>query len=143
MLQRRAFQAVAWYLRQTHRYGIEHPKTVEKAYGLDKKNENAFLADAIAKKVQNDKMPFKSLQNGEKPTVGYHYVKFHMVLNVMTKDLRCKARLVTSNHMTDSPAVITYASVLSRDMDHISMTNEALNELEGKIISWMPIFMLC
>ncbi len=39
----------AWYLKCTHKFGIECPKTVEDALELDKHNGNTMWADAIGK----------------------------------------------------------------------------------------------
>lgn len=41
----------ARYLKKTHKFGIELPKTVAEAYALDKKNGNTYWADAIAKEM--------------------------------------------------------------------------------------------
>ncbi len=38
------------YLKWTHKFGIELPKTLKEALELDKKKGNAFLADNIAKR---------------------------------------------------------------------------------------------
>jgi uncharacterized membrane protein len=37
------------YLKRTHKFGIEVPKTVKEALKLDRKNGNTLWADAIAK----------------------------------------------------------------------------------------------
>jgi hypothetical protein len=39
------------YLKRTHKFGIELPKTVKEALDLDKMNGNTFWADAIAKEI--------------------------------------------------------------------------------------------
>jgi hypothetical protein len=43
-----------------------------------------------------------------------------------------KARMVAGGHMTDNPAVLTYASVVSRESVRIALTIAALNDLEVK-----------
>ena len=40
------------YLKKTHKFGIELPKTVDKARDLDKKNGNILWSDSIAKKTK-------------------------------------------------------------------------------------------
>jgi len=40
------------YLKRTHKFGIEVPKTVKEALDLDHKNGNTLWADAIAKKMK-------------------------------------------------------------------------------------------
>ncbi len=39
------------YLKGTHKFGIEVPKTVKEALALDRKNGNTLWADAIAKEM--------------------------------------------------------------------------------------------
>jgi hypothetical protein len=41
------------YLKRTHKFGIELPKTVQEALALDKKNGNTLWADAISKEIKN------------------------------------------------------------------------------------------
>jgi hypothetical protein len=43
----------ARYLKRTHKFGIELPKTVQEALALDKKNGNTLWADAISKEIKN------------------------------------------------------------------------------------------
>ncbi len=40
------------YLKRTHKFGIEVPKTLKEALALDHKNGNTFLADVIAKEMK-------------------------------------------------------------------------------------------
>jgi hypothetical protein len=50
------------YLRKTHKFGIEVPKSVEEAsYTLDRKNGNTLWANAIAKEMKNVHIVFKTL----------------------------------------------------------------------------------
>ena len=37
------------FLKRTHKFGVEVPTSVAHAFELDKKNDNTFWADAIAK----------------------------------------------------------------------------------------------
>jgi hypothetical protein len=41
----------ARYLKRTHKFGIEIPRTVKEALELDRQNGNTFWADAIAKEM--------------------------------------------------------------------------------------------
>ena len=56
----------AQYLKRTHKWGLELPKTVGEALAIDKKNGNTFWADAIAKEIKNVQVSFKKLDDGEK-----------------------------------------------------------------------------
>eukprot|EP00970_Alexandrium_tamarense_P012514 scaffold2934_cov90-Alexandrium_tamarense.AAC.2 len=41
------------YLKKTHKFGIELPKSVAEAYELDRRNGDTKWADAIAKEMKN------------------------------------------------------------------------------------------
>ncbi len=62
------------YLKRTHKFGIECPKTVEDALELDKWNGNTMWADAIAKEMKNVQVAFDPLQDGVQPPTGYQFV---------------------------------------------------------------------
>ena len=55
-----------------------------------------------------------------------------MVYDVKMENFRQKARFVAGGHMTEVPATITYASVVSHELVHIALTLAALNGLEVK-----------
>ena len=48
------------------------------------------------------------------------------------EDFTRKAHLVAGGHKTDSPATITYASVVSRETVRIALLMAALNDLKVK-----------
>ena len=56
----------------------------------------------------------------------------HMIFTVKIDGFVCKARLFTGGHMTDTPALMTYASIVSQETVHIALTVAALNDLEVK-----------
>ena len=49
------------------------------------------------------------------------------------EDFRRKARYVAGGHQTEAPAMLTYASVVSRDTVRIALTLAVLNILEVKM----------
>ncbi len=49
------------YLKRTHKFGIEVPKTVKEALALDCKNGNTLWADAIAKEMKEVRIAFNIL----------------------------------------------------------------------------------
>ena len=123
----------ARYLKKTHKFGIEVPRSVAEAYALDETNKNTFWADAIAKEMKDVKPAFKKLENGETVPIGYQRVNCHMIFDVKMEDFRRKARLVAGGHVTAPPATITYASVVSRETVRIALTIAALNDLPVKV----------
>ena len=55
-----------------------------------------------------------------------------MVFDVKMEDFRHKARLVAGSHVTEAPAKITYASIMSRETVRIALMITSLNDLELK-----------
>ena len=62
------------------------PKTVEEALTIDKKNGNAFWADAIAKEMKNIRVAFKILEQGETVPIGCQFIKCHMTFDIKMED---------------------------------------------------------
>ena len=52
------------YLKKTHKFGIEIPKTVKDALALDRQNGNTLWADAIAKEMREVHIAFNILPDG-------------------------------------------------------------------------------
>lgn len=121
------------FLKRTHKFGIEVPKTVKEALELDKKNGNTLWADAIAKEMKDVRVAFKILPDGQSAPIGYQKIPCHMIFDVKMEDFRRKARLVAGGHRTEAPATITYASVVSRETVRIALLMAALNDLEVKV----------
>ena len=58
-------------------------------------------------------------------------VKCHLIFDIkMGENFRRKARMVAGGHTTETPAALTYASVVSRDSVRIALTIAALNDLK-------------
>ena len=120
------------YERRHEKFGIEIPKSVAHAYELDRKNGNTLWRDAIAKEMKNVRVAFETLSDDEDVPVGHQFIEMHMIFDVKSEDFRRKARLVAGGHRTETPAVMTYASVVARDTVRIALTIAALNDLEVK-----------
>ena len=120
------------YHKRTHKFGIRLPKTVKEAYELDRLNGNTMWADAIKKEMKNVRVAFKILTDDEKVPVGSQYIDCHGVFDVKMNSFQRKFRLVGGGHQTETPATLTYASVVSRESVRIALTLAALNDLEVK-----------
>ena len=126
------------YQKRTHKFGIEIPKTVARALEIDEENGNTYWRDAIAKEMKNVRVAFDIFQDGDrKIPPGYQHMKCHMVFDVKMSigkegDHVRKAWLVAGGHTVNTPSVLTYASVVSRDTVRIALTLAALNGLEVK-----------
>jgi hypothetical protein len=57
------------------------------------------------------------------------FVKCHLIFDVKVGSLKRKACYVAGGHMTEPPAALTYASVVSRDSVQIGLLVSALNDL--------------
>ena len=67
-----------------HKFGVELPKAKEEVLALYVKNGNAFWVDAIAKEMENVKVAFKNLPEGDKVTKGHQLVRCCMVFDIKT-----------------------------------------------------------
>ena len=122
----------ARFLKRTHKFGIEIPRTVKEALELDRRNGNTLWADAIAKEMAEVRKAFDILPDGKTAPVGYQKIPCHMVFDIKMEDFKRKARLVAGGHKTKAPATITYASVVSRETVRIALMLAALNDLQVK-----------
>jgi hypothetical protein len=118
------------YLKRTHKFGIEVPKTVKEALDLDRKNGNTLCADAVAKEVKEVCIAFNILSDEHSLPIGYQKIPYHMIFDVKMEDSRQKTRLWASGHWTKVPATITYASVVSRETVRLALTIASLNDLD-------------
>ena len=99
---------------------------------LDRINGNTLWADAIAKEMRNVHVAFRILPKGETAPGGYKKIPCHMIFDVKMTDFARKARLVAGGHLTEAPAAMTYARVVSRKTVRIALTIAALNSLDVK-----------
>ena len=79
------------YLKRTHKFGIEVPKTVKEALDLDCKNCNTLWADAIVKEMKDDCIAFNILPDGHSAPIGYQKIPCHMRFDVKMEDFSQKA----------------------------------------------------
>jgi hypothetical protein len=74
------------YLKPTHKFGIELPKTAKEALALDRKNGNTFWANAIAKEMKDICVAFKILLDGQSAPIGYQEIPCHMTFDIKMED---------------------------------------------------------
>ena len=75
---------------------------------------------------------FKVMNEGEEPPPGYQYMECHLMFDIKLDGFQCKAQHVAGGHMNQTPVVLTYRSVVSRDSVCIAQTIAALNDLQVK-----------
>jgi hypothetical protein len=78
------------------------------------------------------RVAFKILDDGERVPPTFQQIRCHLVFDLKIENFRRKARLVAGGHMTETPATLTYSSVVSRESVRIALTLAALNDLEVK-----------
>ena len=119
------------YWIRTHKFGIKIPKNVKEAKLFDMENGNTLWWDSILKEMKNVMIAFEEFEGEVKDIPpGYQKVTCHLIFDIkMGENFRRKARMVAGGHQTTTPAVLTYASVVSRDSVRICLTIAALNNL--------------
>ena len=76
------------YLKKTHKFGTEIPRTVKEALALDRKNGNILWADAIAKEMKEVPIAFNILPDGCSAPIGYQKIPCHMIFDVKMEDFQ-------------------------------------------------------
>ncbi len=69
----------ARYLKRTHKFGIEVPKTVEEAIDLDHMNGNTFWTDAIGKEMTDVCKAYDILPDGTTAPIGHQKIPCHRI----------------------------------------------------------------
>ena len=87
---------------------------VKEAYSIEEKSGNTFWQHGIQKVMENVKIAFQTISKGEKPPNVFQYVHCQMVFDIKMEDFCKVAHLVAGGHMTHTPDIITYFSVVTR-----------------------------
>ena len=108
---------------RSHKFGIRIPKSVEEAKKIDNQNRNTLWWDAICKEMRNVRPAFEVFEGTKDQfPVGYQFMKCHIIFNIKFREnFHHKARLVAGGHTTETPATLTYSSVVSRDAVRIAL----------------------
>ena len=92
------------YLKWTHKFGIEVPKTVKEAFDLDHKNGNTFWASANTKEMKEVCIAFKSFLTAMLHLLGIRRSHVTWCFTSRWKTFRKKAQLIAGG--------LTYALVV-------------------------------
>ena len=121
------------YWQRTHKYGIRVPKTVKEAREIDAQNGDKLWTTAIEQEMKNSRVAFETFNGDMKELEGYEEITGHMIFDVkLSENFRRKARFVADGHRVETPASVTYSTVVSRDSVRILLLAAALNGLEVK-----------
>lgn len=119
------------YWQRTHKYGVRIPKNVAEARAIDEANGNHLWQDAIDMEMKNNRVAFETYDGDVKDLTGYEEISGHLIFDVkLSENFRRKARFVADGHLVETPASITYSTVVSRDSVRILLLIAALNGLE-------------
>jgi hypothetical protein len=80
-------------LNRTHNFGIKVLKAVKvkEINELEKKNNNTFWADTIAKEMKDVHVAFKILPNRQSAPLGYQKMPCNMIFDIKMEDFCQKA----------------------------------------------------
>jgi hypothetical protein len=115
--------------KKDYKFGIEIPRTIERALEIDQETNMTFWADAIAKEMKHVYPAFNILNIGSPAPPGSKFIRCHMNFEVKM-DFTRKARFVAGGHMTDPPSHLTYSSVVACDSVRLAFLIAALNDIE-------------
>jgi hypothetical protein len=119
----------ARFIRKDYKFGIKVPNTIAEARLLDKENGDDYWEKSVAKEMKNVRVAFRVLENDEHLPVGYGQIPCRLIFDVKL-DFTRKTRLVAGGHVTDTPPILTYSSVVSRESVRIALLIAALNDLQ-------------
>ena len=122
----------ARYLKNTHKFSVCLPKSIDEAYKIYKENGNNLWARAISKEMADVRVAFKPLEGSDNAPIWYTFVFCHMNFYVKMVEFHKKACLVASGHKTETPSTMTYAGVVSRETVCLALVIAALNDLDMK-----------
>jgi hypothetical protein len=89
--------------------------------------------EAVRKEMSKVRVAFQVMDDNEVPPPTFQEIRCHLIFDVKMENFQHKARLVAGGHTPpETPASITYASVVSRESVRIALTLTALNDLEVK-----------
>ena len=114
--------------RQSHKYGVQLPKTVDEALEIDRLTGTDFWKKALDKELKNVFQAFEFVDSENVP-IGYTQCNLMMVFDVKL-DLTRKCRLCCRGDLLDAPKSDTFASVVSRDSVRLFFLLAALNDMD-------------
>ena len=118
---------------RTHKYGVRVPRNMKEALQIDAENGNTMWVDAVKLEMKNNRVAFEEYDGRIEDLVAYEQISGHLIFDVkLSENFRRKARFVADGHLVETPASVTYSTVVSRDSVRILLLAAALNGLEVK-----------
>ena len=116
------------YWKCTYKFNILIPKSVKEALLLDDKTGTDLWQKAMEKEMKNVMPAFTLLEQDENVPIGYQHKDCHLILNVKMNFTR-KVQFVAGGHMTETPGLLTYSSVVSCDSVSICINSGSIEQL--------------
>jgi hypothetical protein len=126
------------YWRTMHKFGCKLPHSVEEALVIDRQTGTDHWQRALNKEMSKVKVAWNArdditpddVRSGKvKDMIGFQEIGCHIVFDIKM-DFTRKARFCAGGHTTDTPAAMTYSSVVLRDSVRIGFMLAALNGLD-------------
>jgi hypothetical protein len=126
------------YWQTTHKFGCKLPHSVEEALEIDRQMGTDHWQRALNKEMSKVKVAWNArdditpndIQSGKvKNMTRFQEIGCHIVFDIKM-DFTRKARFCTGGHTTNTPAAMTYSSVVLRDSVRIRFMLAALNGLD-------------
>jgi hypothetical protein len=125
-----------WWM--THKFGCKLPHSLEEALEIDRQMGTDHWQRALNKEMSKVKVAWNArddifpndVRSGKvKDMIGFQEIGCHIVFDIKM-DFTRKARFGAGGHTTDTPAAMTYSSVVLRDSVWIGFMLAALNGLD-------------
>jgi hypothetical protein len=84
------------------------------------------------------RIAFQTLGDEEGPPPTFQEIRCHLIFDVKMENFQRKARLVAGGHMTETPASVTFASVVSRESSRIRVRQRTMTKKAKRLISRTP-----
>ena len=84
---------------------------VKCALEIDHEEGIPLWQDAIVLEMEAVCDAFKVMNEGEEPPPRYQYMECHLVFDIKLDGFQRKAPLVSGDHMTETPVVLTYCCI--------------------------------
>jgi hypothetical protein len=126
------------YWKTMHKFGCKLPHSVAEALEIDRLAGTDLWTRAINKEMakvkvaweaHDDLTPEEVRAGKTRDMIGFQEIGCHIVFDIKM-DFTRKARFVAGGHMTDTPAAMTYSSVVSRESVQLGFLIAALNGLD-------------
>jgi hypothetical protein len=124
------------YWKTTHKFGCKLLHSMAQALEIDRLAGTDLWTWAINKEMAKVKVAWEARDDltpeeagKERDMIGFQEIGCHIIFDIKM-DFTRKVRFVAGGHTTDTPAAMTYSSVVSRESVRLGFLIAALNGLD-------------